>query len=180
MDLNLEDTENWSQHFAKLYSIIDDSKLLNFHFKLFHRIIFTNSRLFKCRLIETELCTFCNEQRETLLHLFYDCSHVRTFLLQLQELLRTKCNINITLAPDKWMLNQFTGTPTENDCQSMCAILAKHFIYCCKMKNCLPDIRFFKHKLKSYCSVELYAKSMYSEKKAGKITARWSLMKTMI
>ena len=180
VDLNLEDTENWSQHFAKLYSITDDSKLLNFHFKLFHRIIFTNSRLFKCRLIETELCTFCNEQRETLLHLFYDCSHVRTFLLQLQDLLRTKCNINFTMAPDKWMLNQFTGTPTEKDCQSMCAILAKHFIYCCKMKNCLPDIRFFKHKLKSYCSVELYAKSMYSEKKAGKITARWSLMKTMI
>ena len=73
------------------------------------------------------------------------------------------------------MLNQFTGTPTENDCQSMCAILAKHFIYCCKMKNCLPGS--FKQKLKSYCSVELYAKSMYSEKKTCKSTARWSLMK---
>ena len=141
-------------------------------FKLFHRIIYTNSRLCKSGIIETELCTFCNEQRETLLHLFYDCSHVRTFLLQLQEILRTKHNINFILAPDKWMLNQFTGTPTENDCQSMCAILAKHFIYCCKMKNCLPDIRSFKQKLKSYYSVELYAKSMYSEKKACKTTAR--------
>ena len=79
VDLNLEDTENWSQHLSKLYSISDDSELLNFYFKLFHRIIYTNSKLFKCRIIETELCTFCNEQRETLLHLFYDCSHVKTF-----------------------------------------------------------------------------------------------------
>ena len=29
VDLNLEDTENWNQHFENIYSITDDSKLLN-------------------------------------------------------------------------------------------------------------------------------------------------------
>ena len=53
-DLNLEENENWNQHFIST----EDTKLLNFQYKLFHRIIYTNNRLFKCQLMETELCTF--------------------------------------------------------------------------------------------------------------------------
>ena len=89
-ELNLDLDENWGIHFTKLYHTTDDTNLLNFHYKLFHRIIYTNSRLFKCGLSETELCTFCNEQRDTLLHLFYECSHVRTFLLQLRDFFKFK------------------------------------------------------------------------------------------
>ena len=50
--------------------------------------------------METERRTFCNEQKETLKHLFFDCCHVRTFLLQLQEDISVKCHINLAMAPD--------------------------------------------------------------------------------
>ena len=43
-DLNLEENENWNQHFVSLYRTTKDTKLLNFQYKLFHRIIYTNSR----------------------------------------------------------------------------------------------------------------------------------------
>lgn len=175
-DLNLEINENWNQHFKRLYLTTDDTKLLSLQYKLLHRIIYTNSRLFKCQLTETELCTFCSEQKESLLHLFYDCSFVKTFILQLREEIALKCNINFVLAPDIWILNKFIGTPIETDCLSICAVLAKYFIYCCKVKDCLPNIMSFKQKLKSYKSVELYSKFMYSEKKAEKITVRWSVL----
>ena len=175
-DLNLEINENWNQHFKRLYLTTDDTKLLSLQYKLLHRIIYTNSRLFKCQLTETELCTFCSEQKESLLHLFYDCSFVKTFILQLREEIALKCNINFILAPDIWILNKFIGTPIETDCLSICAVLAKYFIYCCKVKDCLPNIMLFKQKLKSYKSVELYSKFMYSEKKAEKITVRWSVL----
>ena len=178
-DLNLDLDENWGIHFNKLYYTTDDSKLLNFHFKLFHRIIYTNSRLFKCGLSETELCTFCSEQRETLLHLFYECSHVRTFLLQLRDSINSNCNIVLDLEPDKWILNQFTGTPTEIDCLSLCAIIAKHYIYCCKIKGNLPNITVFKKKLNSYRAKELYSKYRYSEKKAENIESRWLIIRPL-
>ena len=69
--------------------------------------------------------------------------------------------INFVLAPDIWILNKFIGTPIETDCLSICAVLAKYFIYCCKVKDRLPNIMSFKQKLKSYKSVELYSKFMY-------------------
>ena len=139
-ELNLDLDDNWVIHFTKLYHAADDTNLLNFYYNLFHRIIYTNSRLFKCCLSETELCTFCNEQRETLLHLLYECSHIRTFLLLLRDFLNSKCNISFNLEPDKLILNRFSSTPTENNCLSICAIIAKCYIYCCKVKGNIPDI----------------------------------------
>ena len=122
---------------------------------------------------------FCNEQRDTLLHLFYECSHVRTLLLQLRDFLNSKCNISFNLEPEKWFLNRFSGTHTENDCLSIYAIIAKYYIYCCKVKGNIPDINVFKQKLKSYRSVELYSKFMYSEKKAEKIRIKWLVMRPL-
>jgi hypothetical protein len=51
-------------------NITKDTKLQNFQFKLLHIILPVNSFLYKCGLKETELCTFCMETKENLLHLF--------------------------------------------------------------------------------------------------------------
>ena len=130
--------------------------------------------------METELCTFCNEQKETLKHLFFDCCHEGTFLLQLREEIFVKCHINFAMVPDTWILNSFIRTPIEMDCLSICAILANYYIYCCKIKKCLPSIMSFKQKIKSYSSIELYSKFMYTEKKAEKITVRWSVLRHLL
>ena len=66
--------------------------------------------------------------------------------------------------PDIWILNKFIGTLIETDCLSICAVLAKYFIYCCKVKDCLPHIMSFKQKLKRNKSVELYSKFMQRKK----------------
>ena len=62
--------------------------------------MYKNSGLFKYHLLEAEICTFCNEQNEDLLHLFYGCSFVKTFILHLREEITLNCNINFVLAPD--------------------------------------------------------------------------------
>ena len=85
--------------------------------------------------METELCTFCNEQKETLKHLFFDCCHVRTFLLQLREEIFVTCHINFAMVPDTWILNSFIGTPIEIDCLSICVILAKITFIAVRLKN---------------------------------------------
>jgi hypothetical protein len=53
-----------------------DNTLKVFQYKLLHRTIPANTFVYKCRIVETELCAFCGETRETILHLFCDCSIV--------------------------------------------------------------------------------------------------------
>ena len=44
-----------------------------------NNILFTNPKLIKIGLLESEKCSFCTIYKEDLYHLFYDCSYVRTF-----------------------------------------------------------------------------------------------------
>jgi hypothetical protein len=53
-----------------IFSVTKDTKLLDFQYKLIHRILITNSFLYKCGLKETELCTICTETKESLVHMF--------------------------------------------------------------------------------------------------------------
>ena len=46
-------------------------------FKILHIIVHVNSFLYKCGLKETELCTFCMETKENLLHFLGNCNLVK-------------------------------------------------------------------------------------------------------
>lgn len=68
----------WNEIYELPFIITNDSKLQSLQFKINHNIIFTNDRLFKCKLSETELCTFCFETKESLVHLFCERSYSRS------------------------------------------------------------------------------------------------------
>jgi hypothetical protein len=46
-----------------------------FQYRILMCYIATNSFLHKLKLIENDLCSFCKSERETISHVFYDCSH---------------------------------------------------------------------------------------------------------
>ena len=48
-----------------------------FQFKILNDILFTNSRLAKIDLIQSDLRTFCNTTAETIDHLFFYCVYSR-------------------------------------------------------------------------------------------------------
>ena len=55
-------------------------------YKILHRILSTNSLLFKCKLKETQHCNICNETKETILHLFWECNIVKSLWLEMAEI----------------------------------------------------------------------------------------------
>jgi hypothetical protein len=68
--------DDWQNIYSFPFRTTRNTKLQNFQFKLSHRITATNSFLFKCSWKETELCTFCTETKESLLHLFWECTYI--------------------------------------------------------------------------------------------------------
>jgi hypothetical protein len=75
--------DDWRNIYSFPFRTTRNTKLQNFQFKLSHRITATNSFLFKCGLTETELCTFCTETKESLLHLFLECIYSKEFWFSL-------------------------------------------------------------------------------------------------
>ena len=66
--------------FSLIRFCICETYIQCFQFKILNDILFTNSRLAKIGLIQSDLCTFCNTAcAETIDHLFFYCVYSRAF-----------------------------------------------------------------------------------------------------
>ena len=78
----------------KIYSlpfqVALDTYTRDFQYKILNRILFTNSKLFKLKLVESPLCSFCDKNEETLEHLF--CEHSKAFWKEISSWLH-ECGI---------------------------------------------------------------------------------------
>ena len=82
-ELNLRLTTN---DFQKIYRNIKnlnyDNKLSFFQFLINRNNMYTNQKLSTFKHWISPLCTFCNQQEESIEHLFWSCNIVSTFLTQ--------------------------------------------------------------------------------------------------
>ena len=62
-----------SDLFLLLKQITLDCKMQSFQFRILHKIVWFNDKLFKYGLSETSLCTFCNASLDSLEHRFWLC-----------------------------------------------------------------------------------------------------------
>ena len=69
--------EDWLSSFTfQCTKLID---LHYFHFRLLHQILANNEALYKWKLTESDLCSFCNEEIETIYHTYLECEVVKCF-----------------------------------------------------------------------------------------------------
>ena len=61
------------------FKITQDTTLRWLQYRIIHRCIATNELLHKINILDSNLCTFCGEHVENILHLFCKCKHVNSF-----------------------------------------------------------------------------------------------------
>lgn len=146
------DIQDWSKYFVLLKKSCRDTYLVSFQYKLLHRIIPTNTFLYKIKLKDTKLCTFCKTEDETIEHLFYECTLVHTFwenvLLKVQQFF-----VNFEL--DKKQI--FLGYDQESKFLNFIVLFAKNYIFRCKLKDQIPNIVDMKNRIEKYHSAEVYS-----------------------
>ena len=57
------------------HTVAIEPYLRAFQYKVLNSILYTNAKLFKIGFVENEKCSFCNCEKETLLHLMFHCPH---------------------------------------------------------------------------------------------------------
>ena len=78
--------------FSLIYYTTISSKLRAFLYRFLHRCLKTNTFLFKIGIVESDHCTFCGAEKESFIHVFWECLITQRFIGQLKT----------------WLL-QFTG-----------------------------------------------------------------------
>ena len=67
--------------YAQIHHYINDPKLIWFQFRIFHLILTTNKLAYKIRISDSPLCTFCDSEEETIVHVLLEFLHrIETWL----------------------------------------------------------------------------------------------------
>ena len=127
LDKNIQ----WKEQYERFASCTKNTTLLWFQDKLMHRILTTNTFIAKFTE-DSPLCTFCNNDRETLLHLFVTCPQVIGIWNNIEDLIRSRLGMNMTLNKEKIIMG--LGKNQSMPAQEVAAIqrlllLTKYYIY---------------------------------------------------
>ena len=108
--------------------------------------MYTNEKLHKVKLSDTPMCTFCNNEIETLLHLFIECNKVVNIWQKVIENLLQPFGVS-SLTKEQIVLGVET-TAEQNEIINHIILEVKYYIYMCKLDKCTPKFQRIKNRLR--------------------------------
>ena len=146
LSADLKISDPLQEVFSIPYNAADETYVWSFQYKLLNNILFTNTKLFKIGLIESEKCSFCAIYKEDLYHLFYDCSYARTFWNRFCNCWSNIRSENLGLS----LKDVIVGILNRNDLLNYLIILGKLCIWECRSGNkAIPKFDLFLHKVEA-------------------------------
>ena len=124
---NVLSDELWKKSNDQFFRLTNDTILQTFQFKINNRILYTNDKLYKFKIIETELCNYCCETRETLFHHLWGCNSVKNIWLKFKIIFNDKLNTSKALQPALFIFNIYQGN--HSDLINFSILLFKRYIY---------------------------------------------------
>ena len=134
--------DEWKK-FNKNLNYIKEVKLRDFQYKINNRILVTNAFLYKIKKKENSLCSYCNQEAESIMHLFFHCGKVEEFWKNLKIWLERKANINLQID-----LKNILFSSSAQVIVSYLITVAKYYIYKSKFNTKNISIKGFENFLK--------------------------------
>jgi len=112
--------------------------------------LFTNDKLFKIGLSDSDKCSSCGTYTEDLYHLFFNCSFVRVFWHSFAVWWSGISGENLSLSLKDFII----GFLQRKDLLNYLIILGKIAIWESRKNKYLPKFRLFLHKVEAKQEVE--------------------------
>ena len=168
---------HWDLFYMHPFKCSLSNKMIIFQYKILQRTLSTNNLLYKCKLKETQLCSFCNETKETIEHIFWECYIVKNFWFQLVDTLHSNCNYELLISKQNILL----GSDIIDISGNFFTVLMKYYIYSCRLNSLLPCVKIALKKLKNYYIVEKLSSTFHSSPAIGeKIEKKWEPFQQLI
>ena len=137
---NYENLINWDKSYILPFYCTKETKLQTFQFKLLH--IATNDYLYKIGISLTNICTFCEQNTESLIHLFWDCELVQTFWQKIQHWF-----IQRQTKPQEFSLTLSTCLELVDSTEVIllhhALLIGRYHIHSSKLKKTLQNLQVF-------------------------------------
>ena len=144
-------TFEWDSIYPLPRKVTIECRTRDFQYKILNRILFTNKMLFKMKISDTDKCTFCNEEEETIEHLLTTCKYTLPFWKEVIKWLKTY-NIHENLDELKILFGVL-----NNNCLDLVnhiILIGKQVIYLCRSKKIKPAFDIFLNWIKRVAEIE--------------------------
>ena len=157
-DLNISiSLEEFTKSFKRIYVITNVNKYRSFQFRLLHRGLLTNVILYKWNIVESPMCTYCQKEPETILHLFTGCSIIKGMWLEIKYFMNENYAVKMSsLEPLSIIFNKVSANMLAN----FVCLLFKQYIYrqrCLQKDLSLHEFKSMVHKtenLEKYIAIK--------------------------
>jgi exonuclease III len=143
---NLEcENFDWRKAFSCCYSTTKDVQIRWFQVRLLHRLLPTQKKLYTLKIADSPNCNICNmDLVQTIEHLFWDCDAIQLFWNEFICTLKQKCGHCSQMCLSKNIVLFGFGENVITDVIfDYLILIAKFYIYKCKMQSTIPTISGF-------------------------------------
>lgn len=134
----------WKNVFKHCIKTTRDTQLQWFQYRILHRIIPTGRYLHLCKIVDNPICKICEIEEETIVHLLWDCTFVRTFWLELQTQLHVNCfNCSRFNLSKEIVIFGYSNNVITDRAIDFIILFAKFYIYKCKLEEKRPNFQIF-------------------------------------
>ena len=163
---------NWHKIYSSAYQCTSDTKLQDFQYRIINRILTTNASLLKFGLSDSEMCSFCHSRKESIYHLFAECTNVRPLWIAVEEWLNSVLNLRVPVHFSK--SNIILGFQIPNSTLiNLLTLLIKQYIYRTKFSNAQCSLEGVKAIIKHRFSIEKQI-AKYSRNSQDKFFTKWA------
>ena len=147
--------QEWRNVYKIPFQCLKDPTLLWFQYRILHRIITTNTFLYKIKYIESNICDLCHSQPETLEHLFFDCPKVLDVWKETELWIQDKGE-HINFDKQTVLFGIFNSKGNKTTFANWLIINVKYYIYVSKMQKIKPSIYALLNIIKDKIHIEKY------------------------
>lgn len=139
--------EDWKHIYEMPFFVTKCSKLQWFQYRINHKILATNSYLFKINIINSPICVFCDLENETIEHILWDCTVVQDFLHEVKNLF-LNFNIQLPLNEKEFLFN--IEDYRKRKLIQLIILEIKYYVYTARCLKKKPNITALKHSLRMF------------------------------
>ena len=167
-DLEIEDLQPFWKSVMAHRLHITEIKLRSFYVRFVNRAYCTNVDLHKWGKVPTEMCTFCGNNLETRVHLFWDCAKVRPIWTELITFCKTYITQDELYTRNSFLLLGF-GTPVLNLLSTLC----KYHIHTCRLFGGILGFQTLINKIRYVKSLDAKCTKFIAHRNMGQYKIFW-------
>ena len=132
---------NWEQSVKSIYKSTEDEKLIEFGYKILHRVLVTNKELEKFKIRNVDLSDQCKTP-DSLEHTFLQCPANVKFYHEILSWFNVSHNTLINLSPEQILMQKYIPGPINDNltCRLDLLILFIKIKKVCNLYSCKINV----------------------------------------